>query len=102
MHKKIIVTSNYTIEELFKDSGEDMIKDIKRRFKVTVFCDHAFNGNRTRPLCPIKRGLREQAGVFELFDTDFNELTTGLWDFNTRFDDQIDLFSSISVNIGPI
>ena len=72
VHKKIIVTSNYTI---FKDSGEDVIEAIKRQFKVTVFCDHAFNGNRTRPLCPIKRGLREQAGVFEPVNTEFNELT---------------------------
>ena len=67
-----------------------MIKAIKRRFKVTVFHDHAFDGNQTRPLCPIKRGLREQAGVFEPFDTEFNELTTGLWDFNRDFDDQND------------
>ena len=43
VHKKIIVNSNYTIEELFKDSGEDMIKAIKKSWFFRV---HVFNGNR--------------------------------------------------------
>lgn len=37
-HKKIIVTSNYSIEHLWKDD-EEMQKAIKRRFKVTKFSE---------------------------------------------------------------
>ncbi len=39
-HKKIIITSNYTNNELFKDSDDDMVAAIKRRlnapFLVTI------------------------------------------------------------------
>ena len=47
VHKKIIVTSNYTIDELFKDSGYDMVDAIKRRFQCTVFSVHSSNGNQS-------------------------------------------------------
>jgi hypothetical protein len=47
-HKKFIVTSNYTIEDLY---GEDqkMCEAIKRRFQVLKFGNHAFNPNIQRP-----------------------------------------------------
>ena len=69
VHKKIIVTSNYTIDELFKDSGDDMVAAIKRRFKCTVFSDHPFNGNPIRPLDPVAHGLWNQCGILHDDDT---------------------------------
>lgn len=36
-HRKLIVTSNYSIEALFENKGEEMIKAIKRRFKEVKF-----------------------------------------------------------------
>lgn len=33
-HSKFIVTSNYTIEDLFKDKGFEVIQAIRRRFEV--------------------------------------------------------------------
>ena len=90
VHKKIIVTSNYTIDELFKDSGDDMVAAIKRRFKCTVFSDHPFNGNPIRPLDPVARGLWNQCGILQDDDTLGTELTTGLWDFNDVVQGQFD------------
>jgi len=34
LHRDFVVTSNYEIEALYKDQGEEMINAIKRRFKV--------------------------------------------------------------------
>ena len=34
LHRDFVVTSNYKIEELYKEQGEEMIDAIKRRFKV--------------------------------------------------------------------
>lgn len=36
-HTKFIVTSQYPIEELFKDKGPEAIEAITRRFEVTIF-----------------------------------------------------------------
>jgi hypothetical protein len=41
-HKKFIVTSNFTIEELFGES-EQIMSAIKRRFEVLKFGNHVFN-----------------------------------------------------------
>ncbi len=82
VHKKIIVTSNYTINELFKDSGDDMVAAIKRRFQCTVFSDHPSNRNPIRPLDPVKCGLCNQCGILQDDDTLVTELTTGSWDFD--------------------
>ncbi len=69
VHKKIIVTSNYMINELFKDSGDDMVASTKWHFKCTVFSDHLFNGNPIRPLDPVARGLWNQCGILQDNDT---------------------------------
>ncbi len=34
LHRDIVITSNYSIRELYKDQGEEMIKALERRFKV--------------------------------------------------------------------
>lgn len=36
-HTHFVVTSNYSIEELFANKGSTLIEAIKRRFKVTEF-----------------------------------------------------------------
>ncbi len=83
--------SNYTIDELFKDSGDDMVAAIKRRFKeCTVFSAHPFNGNQIRLLDPVARGLWNQCGILQDDDTLRTELTTGLWDFNDVVQGQFD------------
>ena len=65
--------SNYTINELFKDCGDDMVAAIKR-----CFSDHPLNGNPIRPLDPDARGLWNQCGILQDDDTLGTELTTGL------------------------
>ena len=90
VHKKIIVTSKYMINELFKDSDDDMVAAIKRRFKCTVFSDHPFNGNQIGLLDPVARGLWNQCGVLQDDDTLGTELTAGLWDFNDVVQGQYD------------
>lgn len=42
VHRKFVVTSNYTIEELWSDD-EQMVQALLRRFKVTRFSDSEFN-----------------------------------------------------------
>jgi len=37
LHETLIVTSNYSIEQLFESKGSEMIAAIRRRFKVTHF-----------------------------------------------------------------
>lgn len=41
--KKIIVTSNYTLEECFGKDEKGLLEPLRRRFKVTKFGDHPFN-----------------------------------------------------------
>lgn len=36
-HHNFIVTSNYSIDQLFKDKGEEMVEAIRRRFRVTHY-----------------------------------------------------------------
>jgi len=36
-HKKFVVTSNYSIEELFKDTPTETINALKRRFEITHY-----------------------------------------------------------------
>lgn len=55
-HTSFIVTSNFTIEELFGEN-EQIMKAIKRRFQVTKFLDHYYNP-AVRAMIP---GLTEQA-----------------------------------------
>lgn len=59
-HKKFIVTSNFTMEELFGDN-QNILEAIKRRFKVTRFGNHAFNPIIQRPVAPMIPGLTVQA-----------------------------------------
>ena len=58
-HKKFIVTSNFTIEDLFGDN-EQIMQAIKRRFEVLKFGIHAFNPAVGFALHP---GLAVQAGI---------------------------------------
>jgi len=39
MHRSIVVTSNYAIRDLYKDSGEEMIAALERRFKIIHMTD---------------------------------------------------------------
>lgn len=39
MHRSLVVTSNYAIRDLYKDSGEEMIAALERRFKVIHMTD---------------------------------------------------------------
>jgi len=79
-HEKFIVTSNYTIEQLFGEN-EAMMQAIKRRFQVTHFNFHAFNPaiqrppGLERPPSPIDIGLFEQAGLNDLSE---DEMLQGL------------------------
>lgn len=34
MHEKLVITSNFSIEELFKDKGDTTIEAIRRRFEI--------------------------------------------------------------------
>jgi hypothetical protein len=34
LHRTFLVTSNYSIRQLYKDAGEEMIAAIERRFEV--------------------------------------------------------------------
>ena len=78
------------INELFKDSVDDMVAAIKSRFKCTVFSDHRFNGNPIRPLDPVAHGLWNQCDIVHENDTLGTELTTGLLDFNDVVQGQFD------------
>jgi len=33
-HRKFIVTSNYSIQDLYKDKGDEVVQALKRRFEV--------------------------------------------------------------------
>lgn len=50
--KKIVVTSNYTIEEIFAQSGDVLIAALKRRFKVIKVLDWKL-GMPTAPNSPM-------------------------------------------------
>ena len=62
----------------------------KRRFKCTVFSDHPLNRNPIRPLDPVARGLWDQCGILQDYDTLGTELTTGLWVFHDVMQGQFD------------
>jgi hypothetical protein len=94
VHKKIIVTSNYTINELIKDSDDDMVAAIKRRFKCTVFSDHPFNGNQIRLLDPVARGLWNQCGISQ--DDVLEEIVTQLLSYQC-----LTLVSAVSASLEP-
>jgi len=46
-HEKFIVTSNFSIEELFKDKPQETIEAIKRRFQIHHYPHKYRPGNRT-------------------------------------------------------
>ncbi len=57
-HRAFIVTSNFTIEELFGEN-EQIMQAIKRRFTVLKFGAHVFNPAWQH----IVPGLAEQEGI---------------------------------------
>lgn len=62
-HKVFVVTSNYSIDNLFGEN-EQMCEAIKRRFVVTHFGAHGFNPGWVNPMA---QGLMVQAGLDETF-----------------------------------
>lgn len=49
MHRNLIVTSNFSIEELFKEKPAATVEAIKRRFKV-IYMDKMFTLPVSKPL----------------------------------------------------
>jgi len=77
-HQKFIVTSNFTIEELFGEN-EQIMQAIKRRFEVLKFGNHVFNP----AIAHLDAGLHIQAGT-DLEDSDF------LSSLDDEYDDDIE------------
>jgi hypothetical protein len=49
MHRNLVITSNFSIDELFKDKPQATVDAIKRRFKV-IYMDKMFRQPESKPM----------------------------------------------------
>lgn len=49
MHRNLVITSNFSIDELFRDKPAATVDAIKRRFKV-IYMDSMFRQPESKPL----------------------------------------------------